>query len=153
MTIYLGVDGGGSKTFALAADARGQVLGFGQGGRANHQSVGLTPALREVELACRQALGTLSAAFASFCLSGADLPSDFALLRPALQALDVATLFDLRNDTWAALRAGSSRPWGVVVICGSGINAAIRSVDGREFVLPSLGAISGDWGGGGDMAR
>jgi N-acetylglucosamine kinase-like BadF-type ATPase len=39
-----------------------------------------------------------------------------------------------------------------VVICGSGINAAVRAPDGREFVLPSLGQISGDWGGGGDIA-
>jgi N-acetylglucosamine kinase-like BadF-type ATPase len=153
MTIFLGVDGGGSKTFALAADATGQVLGFGQGGRANHQGGGLAAALREIEQACRQALGAQSAAFASFCLSGADLPPDFAMLRPALESLGVAARFDLRNDTWAAMRAGTSHPWGVVVICGSGINAAIRTPDGREFVLPSLGAITGDWGGGGDMAR
>lgn len=153
MTIFLGVDGGGSKTFALAADTTGQVVGFGEGGRANHQGSGLAPALHEIERACRAALGADSAAFASFCLSGADLAPDFALLRPALESLQVAEIFDLRNDTWAAMRAGANHPWGVVVICGSGINAAIRTPDGREFVLPSLGAITGDWGGGGDMAR
>jgi N-acetylglucosamine kinase-like BadF-type ATPase len=153
MDIFLGVDGGGSKTFALAADATGRVLGFGQGGRANHQGVGLPLVLREIERACRQALGQRSADFASFCLSGADLAPDFAMLRPAIESLGVARAFDLRNDTWAAMRAGTSHPWGVVVICGSGINAAIRTPDGREFVLPSLGALTGDWGGGGDMAR
>src|SRR6185503_4826310 len=87
-----------------------------------------------------------------FCLAGADLPSDFAMLRPALEGLGVAAALDLRNDTWAALRAGTSRPWGAVVICGSGINAAVRTPDGRELVLPSLGAISGDWGGGRDSS-
>jgi N-acetylglucosamine kinase-like BadF-type ATPase len=153
MDIYLGVDGGGSKTFALAADAMGRVLGFGQGDRANHQGVGLQAAMREIERACRQALGGRSADFASFCLSGADLAPDFAMLRPAIESLGIARRFDLRNDTWAAMRAGTSHPWGVVVICGSGINAAIRTPDGREFVLPSLGTITGDWGGGGDMAR
>jgi N-acetylglucosamine kinase-like BadF-type ATPase len=152
MDIYLGVDGGGSKTFALAADATGRVLGFGQAGCANHQIHGFDAALAEVGAACRQALGASAARFASFCLAGADLPPDFAMLRPALEAAGVATTFDLRNDTWAAMRAGSSHPWGAVVICGSGINAAARAPDGREFVLPSLGEMSGDWGGGGDIA-
>jgi N-acetylglucosamine kinase-like BadF-type ATPase len=153
MDIYLGVDGGGSKTFALAADATGCVLGFGQAGCANHQAHrGLDGALTEIGGACRQALGVYTADFASFCLAGADLAPDFAMLRPALESLGVAARFDLRNDTWAAMRAGTSHPWGAVVICGSGINAAVRTPDGREFVLPSLGEISGDWGGGGDIA-
>jgi N-acetylglucosamine kinase-like BadF-type ATPase len=152
MDIYLGVDGGASKTFALAAEATGRVLGFGQAGCANHQVQGFDAALAEIGGACRRALGTSAASFASFCLAGADLSPDFAMLRPALEALGVAATFDLRNDTWAAMRAGTSHPWGAVVICGSGINAAVRAPDGREFVLPSLGEISGDWGGGGDIA-
>jgi N-acetylglucosamine kinase-like BadF-type ATPase len=152
MDIYLGVDGGASKTFALAADATGRVLGFGQAGCANHQIYGFDAALAEIGAACRQALNPSAAGFASFCLAGADLPPDFAMLRPALEALGVAATFDLRNDTWAAMRAGTSHPWGAAVICGSGINAAVRAPDGREFVLPSLGQISGDWGGGGDIA-
>src|SRR5689334_6808469 len=122
MDIYLGVDGGGSKTFALAADEAGRVIGFGQGSGANHQGRGIDAALDEIGAACRQALGRHTATFASFCLAGADLSPDFAMLRPALQSLGVAAEFDLRNDTWAAMRAGSSHPWGIVVICGSGIN-------------------------------
>lgn len=152
MTIYLGVDGGGSKTFALAADAEGRVIGFGQAGRGNHQTVGLDQALGEIDAACRQALGARTASHASFCLAGADLPPDFALLRPALDALGIAAQIDLRNDAWAAMRAGATRAWGGVVICGSGINAAARAPDGRELILPSLGRISGDWGGGSDIA-
>lgn len=152
MSIYLGVDGGGSKTFALAANETGRVIGFGQAGGANHQSVGLDAALQAVGTACRQALGRRVADYASFCLAGADLPPDFRRLRPALEALGVARTIDLRNDAWAALRAGTSRPWGAVVICGSGFNAAARAPDGREFILPGLGAISGDWGGGDRIA-
>lgn len=153
MEIYLGVDGGASKAFALAADASGRVIGFGQGGCANHQSFGIEAALREIGGACRTALAGHTASYASLCLAGADLAPDFALLRPALQSLGVSRTIDIRNDTWAAMRAGTSHPWGAVVICGSGINAAVRAPDGREFVLPSLGWISGDWGGGGDMSR
>jgi N-acetylglucosamine kinase-like BadF-type ATPase len=152
MGIYLGVDGGGSKTFALAANASGRVIGFGQAGRGNHQSVGLDLALHEIATASRQALGQHTATYASFCLAGADLPPDFAMLRPALESLGIAATIDVRNDAWAAMRAGTTRHWGAVVICGSGINAAVRAPDGRELILPSLGAISGDWGGGSDIA-
>jgi N-acetylglucosamine kinase-like BadF-type ATPase len=153
MAIYLGIDGGTNKTFALAADATGRVIGFGQGGCANHQAYGAEAALHEIGVACRAALGEHRATFASFCLAGADLPPDFAMLRPALEKLGVSATFDLRNDTWAAMRAGTAHPWGAVVICGSGLNAAVRAPDGREFILPNLGWISGDQGGGGDMSR
>src|SRR5947208_1819078 len=129
MSIYLGIDGGASKTFALAADQDGRVIGFGQAGGANHQSVGSEQALSEIGSACRLALGRHTADYASFCLAGADLAPDFDMLRPAIESLGVAAAIDLRNDAWAALRAGTSRQWGAVVICGSGINAAVRAPD------------------------
>src|SRR5918997_265200 len=46
MTYVLGVDGGGSKTFALVADDRGRLLGFGRGGPSNHESAGVNAAGR-----------------------------------------------------------------------------------------------------------
>jgi N-acetylglucosamine kinase-like BadF-type ATPase len=87
-----------------------------------------------------------------FCLAGADLPEDFVKLRQALEPLRLAASVVINNDTFAALRAGLSQPWGVVVICGTGFNAAGRAPDGREIRLPGLGPISGDWGGGGALA-
>jgi N-acetylglucosamine kinase-like BadF-type ATPase len=154
----LGVDGGASKTHALIVHDSGQVLGFGQSGVANHQVEGLETALREIESAARQALDQASAtpaevAIGYFCLGGADLPEDYAMLTPALEALGLCQSVILKNDSLAALRAGLSRSWGVVVICGSGFNAAGRAPDGREIVLPGLGALSGDWGCGSDLSR
>lgn len=151
--VFLGVDGGANKTQAIAINATGEIIGLGLSRGSNHQVVGIDVAIERIEQACRQALGSHQATFASFCLAGADLAPDFALLEPRLTQLHLARQIDLRNDTWAALRAGSNVPWGAVVICGSGFNAAVRTRDGQEFVLPSLGWMSGDFGGGGDMAR
>jgi N-acetylglucosamine kinase-like BadF-type ATPase len=151
--VFLGVDGGANKTQAIVINAAGEILGIGLSRGSNHQSVGIDTAIERIEQACRQALGTHQANFACFCLAGADLEPDFALLQPRLERLQLAQQIDLRNDTWAALRAGSNVPWGAVVICGSGFNAAVRTRDGREFILPSLGWMSGDFGGGGDIAR
>jgi N-acetylglucosamine kinase-like BadF-type ATPase len=39
----------------------------------------------------------------------------------------------------------------VAVVCGAGINCVGVAPDGRHARFPSLGAISGDWGGGYDV--
>jgi N-acetylglucosamine kinase-like BadF-type ATPase len=39
----------------------------------------------------------------------------------------------------------------VAVVCGGGINCIGIAPDGREVRFPSLGAITGEWGGGGDV--
>ena len=158
MTYVLGIDGGASKTFALVADERGRLLGFGRGGPGNHQSVGLEAAMSAVEGAAREALTAAQVepcqiAVVACGLAGADLPEDFAMLQPALEALKLGARVDLRNDTQVALRAGTHQPWGVVLICGTGFNAAGRAPDGRELVFPGLGWISGDWGGGASLAQ
>jgi N-acetylglucosamine kinase-like BadF-type ATPase len=158
MRYVLGLDAGASKTHALVADDRGRVLGYGKAGAANHQTRGLAPALTEIERAARTAIecGKLpeaSVEVGCFCLAGADLPEDYAMLQKAVEELRLANRTIVKNDTMAALRAGLTRPWGIVVICGTGFNAAGRAPDGREIVLPGLGPISGDWGGGGALSQ
>lgn len=153
MRYVLGVDGGSSKTHALVADERGRVLGIGQTGSGNHQSQGLEPAVQEISRAARLAideagLPATPVELGCFCLAGADLPEDYVLLQKAMESLRLTWSVLVKNDTLAALRGGSARSWGVVVICGSGFNAAGRSPNGSEIILPGLGAISGDWGGG-----
>jgi N-acetylglucosamine kinase-like BadF-type ATPase len=156
VTVVLGVDGGASKTLCLVGSADGHILGFGRGGPSNHQECGLEGAMAQVAHCVQQALTQASAQQATlgmFCLAGADLPEDYAMLSQALAGLAVCHKVVVKNDTMAALRCGLSRPWGVVVICGTGTNAAGRAPDGQEIILPGLGHISGDWGGGGQISQ
>jgi len=157
VTYILGIDGGGTKTFALIADACGRLLGFGQAGPSNHQGPGLEAAMAAVERAGRAAIESAGVrpseiAIVSCGLGGADLPEDFAMLQPALEQLNLGARVDLRNDTQVALRAGTHESWGVVLICGTGFNAAGRAPDGREICFPGLGWLSGDWGGSSMLA-
>ena len=46
------------------------------------------------------------------------------------------------NDTFAVLRAGTERGWGVAVVCGAGINCVGVAPDGRHARFPALGAIT-----------
>ena len=57
------------------------------------------------------------------------------------------------NDTFAILRAGTERGWGVAITCGAGINCVGVAPDGRHARFASLGWISGDWGGGFDLGK
>ncbi len=158
MNCAVGVDGGDSKTLCLVGTEDGRVLGFGRGGGSNHQVCGLDAALGEIAHSVGEALTQAQASaqevqLGMFCLAGADLPEDYALLSQRIQELGVCQQAVVKNDTVAALRSGLSRPWGVVVICGTGTNAAGRAPDEREIILPGLGHISGDWGGGEEISQ
>lgn len=86
-----------------------------------------------------------------FCLAGADLPADDRRLLRWLRSNGWTETEVLRNDTFAVLRAGTDRPWGVGVVCGYGTNCSAVAPDGRITRFPAIGPISGDWGGGGDL--
>ena len=86
-------------------------------------------------------------------MSGADLPVDDRRILPALRREGFAAQTLLRNDTFAVLRAGTDQGWGIGVVCGTGLNCAGMTPEGRSVRFPALGAISGDiLGGGGDLA-
>jgi N-acetylglucosamine kinase-like BadF-type ATPase len=86
-----------------------------------------------------------------YCLAGADFPEDMRILRRGIEGGRFATRNEVLNDTFAALRAGAHRGWGVVLICGQGINAAGIAPDGRTARFAGIGPLSGDWGGGGSL--
>ena len=159
MRYVLGVDAGSSKTLALVIDEMGSVQGFGHAGTGNHQAIGLAAATSEIERASKEALAQAAILpqaieLGCFCLAGADFPEDYVLLQEALAAFHLTQKVLIKNDMLAGLRSGVTQPWGVVVNCGSGFNAAGRAPDGREIVNPGLGPLSGDTyvGGGGDLA-
>jgi N-acetylglucosamine kinase-like BadF-type ATPase len=84
-------------------------------------------------------------------LAGADQPDEEEQIQRAAEQQDWATRVITGNDTFAVLRAGSERGWGVAVVAGSGINCIGLAADGRSYRFAALGAISGDWGGGSDV--
>jgi N-acetylglucosamine kinase-like BadF-type ATPase len=85
--------------------------------------------------------------------AGLDLPDEEARLAAALAQRGWSRDHRIGNDTFAVLRAGSSRTWGVGVTCGAGINCVGVAPDGTDTRFLALGRLSGDWGGGMDVAR
>lgn len=157
----LAVDGGGSKTDIALIARSGRVLSctrvVGASFSPDAQLASLATLREGVERAARTAGIDPSqgpvAEIGAFCLAGADLPVDDRRILPPLRAAGMVEQALLRNDTFAVLRAGTDRGWGVGVVCGTGLNCAGVGPDGRTVRFPALGAISGDrFGGGGDLA-
>ena len=86
-----------------------------------------------------------------YTVAGADFASDTRMLARAYSAAGLSQRTEVLNDTLAALRAGTDHPFGVVLICGAGVNAAAVGPSGRTARLAALGPISGDRGGGRDL--
>jgi N-acetylglucosamine kinase-like BadF-type ATPase len=154
----LGIDAGNSKTLVMVADETGRVLGAGRSGCGSHQGVGLEGSMVAIRTAAEIALerarlarSDVTAAF--YALAGADLDIDFETLSPAIAREPLAPVWGLDNDVMAALRSGTDRTDAVVVVFGTGFNAMGRNARGDQIRLPGLGWLSGDWGGGGEMAR
>lgn len=123
MKYFLGVDAGGSKTYCLITDEKGRISGRGASGNGNHQT-NPDEAERNIASACRQALKEANVpadeiAFAYFGLAGADREPDFRILRPMIARLGFPR-HAIACDTMIAMRAGTERPYGAVVISGTG---------------------------------
>jgi len=157
MRYLMGVDGGGSKTYTVITDEYGNKVGDGLSGRGNHQVVGIETALMNIKesidkaLACAR-LTYKDISFTQFGLAGADREKDFSILRPALSTLPFET-WDLVCDTFEGLRIGSENNIGVVLVCGSGTNAAGRNKEGKVIQTGGFGYFYGDAAGGTHMAK
>jgi N-acetylglucosamine kinase-like BadF-type ATPase len=159
LAAVLAIDGGNSKTDVALVAADGRLLGTARGPGAPPPEVGMDNAMAVfgdlAAQAARQAgmlapgepLGRI-ALHASACLAGADLPAEEAEIGTALAARGWTDTTTVRNDTFALLRAGATRPWGVAVVCGAGINCVGVGPDGAVARFLALGRFTGDWGGG-----
>ncbi|MFH8606424.1 N-acetylglucosamine kinase [Streptomyces sp. NPDC018029] len=158
-TSVLAIDAGNSKTDVAVVAADGRVVGAARGGGFQPPKVGVETAVDVLADAVTQAFaeaGVDSVGHVSACLANADLPVEERQLGDALRRRGWGSSVDVRNDTFAVLRAGlleDAEPRGVAVVCGAGINCVGMLPDGRTARFPAIGRISGDWGGGGGLAE
>ena len=156
----LAIDGGGSKTDVLLAGADGRLLAHARGPGSNPQILGLDEAMRRIQLLvedvalqCGLDPSGPVARHAGVYLAGVDLPIEVGLAEHSVAAAGWAPSHVVDNDVFALLRAGTNNPDAVAVICGTGINCVGVRRDGATSRFPSLGPITGDWGGGGNLGE
>jgi N-acetylglucosamine kinase-like BadF-type ATPase len=148
--VVVAVDGGGSKTDAVALALDGTVLADARAGTSSPHVLGMAGAVTLVgDLigALLAETGPRPLAATNLYLSGLDLPSEIADFRERIAGTPWADA-TIDNDLFALLRAGTGEPDAVAVVCGTGINCVGVRADGAVVRYASLGTISGDWGGG-----
>ncbi len=150
MSYIMGVDGGNSKTYTVITDSSGKKLGFGIAGFGNHQ-VNLEVAIKNIRDSINQALNQAhlneeDIDFVQFGLAGADRERDYKILDEALKKFPFKN-WEVVCDTIEGLRTGSPENTGVVLVCGSGTNAAGRNHNGTIVQTGGFGYLYGDGAG------
>ncbi|MFF0345110.1 N-acetylglucosamine kinase [Kribbella sp. NPDC004875] len=157
----LAFDAGNSKTDVALVAADGTVLGTARGGGFEPQKIGpdaavagLLPLVDAAAAAAGLRVGGVPLVQQiSACLANADLPIEVEQLTAVFERHGWAESVYVTNDTFALLRSGVDEPRGVAVVCGAGINCSGMLPDGRTARFPALGKLTGDWGGGAQLAE
>jgi N-acetylglucosamine kinase-like BadF-type ATPase len=153
-TLFLAVDGGGSKTHAVAVDCHGGVRGRGTAGSSNIRAIGVEQALAQLRAAIAEALTARDArcdvGAAWFGLAGIHGADGANLLAP--QLLSIAREVVITNDADFALAGLDSEP-GVALIAGTGSIALGRDAAGRMTQVGGWGHLLGDEGSAYDIGR
>jgi N-acetylmuramic acid 6-phosphate etherase len=149
----MGIDGGGSHTKAWLATTKGKILGKGQAGASNYQSVG--------EAAAKNALWhTIQDAFTQagqpmrkldclvMGLAGFGRDSEQRLIIEWADEADLAHRVVVVNDADLLLWAGTPDRWGISLVCGTGSIAVGRTIDGIIARAGGWGYLIGDEGSG-----
>lgn len=149
MTIFLGIDGGGTGCRAMARDAAGRIFGRGTAGPANVNS-DLPGTRANVWAAAEAALAGTDPArvTAVLGLAGANVRSAAEALRASLPFAQIQIVSDAVTSARGALGASD----GIVAAMGTGSvfavqrGGVIRQFGGRGFLL-------GDEGSGAVLGR
>ena len=155
--LLIAVDGGNSKTDLALARGDGEALALVRGPQSSPHHLGVDGCVNVLEELLAAALreaglnGDGLPDVAQLLLAGVDFPSEEEEVLAAVTARRLAKRVTVGNDTFAVLRAGTDRGWGIAIVCGSGINCLGVAPDGRQTRFPALGEITGDWGGGYDV--
>jgi N-acetylglucosamine kinase-like BadF-type ATPase len=147
----IGVDGGGTKTLAQAADLNGLISGRGLAGPSNYNVVGFEPACQAIETAIGQALQAASGEIAAVCmgLAGVGRPEDVERFQVWAHKKFPAAAITVVNDAEILLAAGA--PAGapaLALICGTGSIVYGRAVSGQMLRAGGWGYLFGDEGSG-----
>ena len=156
--LFLGVDGGGTKTSAVLADRDGTILSQATTAASNPLRVGVETSVREIAEAVDAACDTIGksrsdivAAFVG--LAGVRREDLRFRMRESLQEeLGVESL-EVATDAEIALYGATDGREGIVIIAGTGSICCGRN-DGGEFARAGgWGPLAGDEGGGAGIAR
>lgn len=156
--IYVGIDGGGTKTHAVIVDASGDPIAESTDGASNPLRVGVETAVSNIIAAIEKAIavGGRSKSDISAIQCGiagvrrADLKQ---IIRDRLSELMRVKDVDVVTDAEIALYGTTLGEEGLVVIAGTGSVCIGQDSSGTIASAGGWGPLAGDEGGGSGIAR
>ncbi|MHC5597712.1 MAG: N-acetylglucosamine kinase [Nostoc sp.] len=163
MNYVLGIDGGSSKTICVLMDDLRQVLGRGDAGPCNYQSIGIEVTLQSIKSAISNAVeaaiitNTVNIDAICLGLAGVGRAADIEVVKglvkelqnnkslPITWALQPGNIV-ICNDALIALVGGIGQPVGIVVAAGTGSIVFGRNSQGDTKRVGGWGYILGDEG-------
>ena len=158
MKLYIGIDGGGTKTRVIVMDLDAQQGVAVSGGASNPNSVGWTTALERIRELVANGLtecGAHPRHLHSLCAALAGVSSQEARLRMEreLSALFPHARLQVVPDALAALSAGTEARPGVALIAETGTIAISEDHSGVIRRAGGFGYLVGDEGSGFEIGR
>lgn len=171
MSYVFGLDGGGTKTICILMDENHLVLGRGEAGPSNYQTLGIETAKKSIQLAIERAVlsakieadSNLKIEAICLGLAGVGRPKDIEIVQFVVQNLQLTDTLPVtrsllpRNivicsDYALALVGGTGHSVGIAVISGTGSIVFGQNGQGKTKRVGGWGSILGDEGSGYDIA-
>ncbi|MEH2089642.1 N-acetylglucosamine kinase [Nostoc sp.] len=163
MSYVLGIDGGGSKTVCILMGDLCQVLGRGEAGPSNYQTIGIEATLQSIQSAIHNAVEaaiiTNTVKIDAICLglAGVGRAADIKVVKGLVDELQNKKSLPINwvlkpanivicNDALISLVGGISQPVGIVVAAGTGSIVFGRNHEGHTKRVGGWGYILGDEG-------
>ena len=158
LQLFLGVDGGGTKTHAVLIDEFGEIAGEGFSGASNPLRVGIERAVGNIfkatENACDAAGRSRADIVAIECgLAGVRREDLRRSVRQRISENYRIKTVEVVTDAEIALYGVNSGKAALVVIAGTGSICLGRDDKGETAIAGGWGPLAGDEGGGAGLAR
>jgi len=144
--IFLGIDGGGSKTAFVLEDENNKILGRIETGPSNWLSAGKEEAGRNIAAGIRQLNSFPDVVGCGF--AGAGRPDSIQFFKESLSALLPKAQIFVETDAFVSYVGAIGLEPGMLLIAGTGSIAIGRRPDGSMVRVGGWGPIFGDEGSG-----
>ncbi len=154
---FFGADVGSTKTHVAIADESGRVLGLGESGTGNPESIGYAGLRRALATAAQAALQqaglTIDQITGAGCgVSGLDFAVQKAPTLQTIKAIGLTAPTEAVNDALIGLVAGATDGWGIAIVSGTGCNCWGWDRDRRKGQVTGGGWLMGEYAGSSELA-
>jgi len=156
--LFLGVDGGGTKTLVVLLDEENNVVSEGLSGASNPLRVGIETAVANISEATNKACdkigrNPIEIVSAACGLAGVRRTDLRMRVRERIRQKLGIKLIEVVTDAEIALYGATKDEAGLVVIAGTGSICLGRNEKGEKAVAGGWGPLAGDEGSGAGIAR